>query len=75
MDIQSMLGGPMDIQSMLGGPTGTLISKVRGQLMKNLKPSGLQNAYKQIESMLPTQYSDPYLSGAQSHYQRSFHTS
>jgi hypothetical protein len=34
------------------------------------KPTGLKNAYQQIESLLPTKYNDPYLSGAQSHYQR-----
>ena len=55
----------MDMQSLFGGPI-----ELPTELMKNLKPSGLQNAYKQIESMLPTKYSDPYLSGAQSHYQR-----
>ena len=60
----------MDMQSLFGGLMGTLASNVQGQLMKNQKSTGLQNAYKQIESMLPTKYSDPYLSGAQSHYQR-----
>lgn len=46
------------------------IDRLWGPHMQSQGGANLQNAYAQIESMLPTKYNDPYLSGAQSHYQR-----